>query len=475
MKHSVAFSLKDIPIYSFSDWKKRILHSIDNSSRISALFGVTIPHTSTTRLYCILVDDETKRLSLSVTDVEKEYLSLTPQCPQAHRFEREIVETLGVTPLGHPALKPIRNPMDPIDFFKITGEETHEVAVGPVHAGVIEPGHFRFQCNGEEVFHLEIALGYQHRGIEHALIGGPNIKTLHLMETLAGDTSVGHSLAYCQALEGLLHLEIPSRARLLRQIALELERLANHVGDLGVMAADIGFLPTASFCGRIRGDFLNLTSQITGNRMGRGWIVPGGVRFDLPDASVNTFLKKLKSSYVDAKQAIDLLWESPSVMTRFENTGTISKKQCLDFGFVGPVARAAGIKMDVRDSIKISTHSGGDVYSRAHVRWQEIHESCLFLLSEISSLPHGAHLNPLSKSLSSMPADHMIVSLIEGWRGEICHAVITDHEGRFLKYKIVDPSFHNWPALELAMRNQQISDFPLCNKSFNLSYCGHDL
>ncbi len=228
------------------------------------------------------------------------------------------------------------------------GDEIHEVAVGPVHAGIIEPGHFRFQCHGEYVFHLEISLGYQHRGVERALIGGPDKRTIPYMETLAGDTTIGHALAYCEAVESLAACKVPARAQVLRAIALELERLANHTGDLGTLANDIGYLPTASYCGRIRGDFLNLTALICGNRFGRGLLRPGGVLFDLDEARQKQLEERLTQARKDVTSAVELLWNSSSVRARFENAGPVSRETALELGLVGLAARASGIEHDVR-------------------------------------------------------------------------------------------------------------------------------
>jgi Ni,Fe-hydrogenase III large subunit len=382
-----------------------------------------------------------------------------------------------------------------MDWYQVEGEEVHEVAVGPVHAGVIEPGAFRFQCHGEHVFHLEVALGYQHRGVEEALIGGPNKRSIHYAETLAGDTTVGHTTAYCQAVEALAGCSsVPLRAQTLRGIALEYERLANHVGDLGALAGDVGFLPAQAYCGRLRGDYLNSTALLCGSRFGRGMVRPGGVGFDVDPPRVQDLAGRLDAALRDTAGAAQLLWNSLTVQARFENTGRVAQKDCQQAGIVGLIARACGVDMDVRRDfpsgiyryvqIPVSTCHTGDVFARAFVRWLEVQRSGEFLRQQLKMLP------PLNTPLPSgergrgegvkaavgrLRPGALVVSLVEGWRGEICHVALTDGAGRFERYKVVDPSFHNWFALMLALRDQQISDFPLCNKSCNLSYCGFDL
>ncbi|MDD2710998.1 MAG: NADH-quinone oxidoreductase subunit C [Verrucomicrobiae bacterium] len=484
---------------SVADFRRAVVDRVARGWRLAALFGCPAADRRM-GLHAVMANHDAPQLAHCSCEVEDAYPALTPDCMQAHWFEREIAEQWGIRPEGHPWLKPIRfhashrtgndawnrAASDPIlpcvtDFYQVQGNEVHEVAVGPVHAGVIEPGHFRFQCHGEDVFHLEISLGYQHRGVERALKGGPDRKTLHYMETLAGDTTIGHSLAYAQALESLAKRHAPARAAAIRGIALELERLANHVGDLGALAGDVGFLPTASFCGRLRGDLLNMTALLCGNRFGRNLVLPGGARFDVELLLRSELLERLEQAMGDVRNAVELLWETPSVMARFEGTGRVGHETAVSLGLVGPAARACGISRDARYEfpsgifhfahIPVSVWPSGDVFARAYVRWLEIERSALFIRQQLESLPVG----PVFNELSALQPNAMTVSMVEGWRGEICHVVMTDEQGRFRFYKVVDPSFHNWMGLAMALRNQQISDFPLCNKSFNLSYCGHDL
>jgi Ni,Fe-hydrogenase III large subunit len=449
-----------------------------------------------TVLLAVLADDETGTLDACGTVVGESYPALTPDCPEAHLFEREIAEQCAIVPEGHPWLKPLRRHLpdhraaartavvldpDAYPFFRVAGEEVHEVAVGPVHAGIIEPGHFRFQAHGETVLFLEIVLGYQHRGVERLLESVGRDRAVLVAESIAGDTVIGHAGAWCGAIEALARSRKSPRAQSIRGIALELERMANHIGDLGAIAGDVAFQPAAAFFGRLRGDCLNALMTLSGNRYGRGLIRPGGVGFDVPPAMVDQLRLRLDRLLQDFESTATLMFESASVQARLEGVGIVRREQCLDMGFVGPVARACEVARDVRHDhpygvfrfahIPVATAWDGDVLARALVRRLEVRRSLEFVIDQLAALPRGE----LRVPCGALQPDEIVVAMQEGWRGEIAHVVVTDDRGGVRRHKVVSPSFHNWNALAVALPGNLISDFPLCNKSFNLSYAGHDL
>ena len=479
-------ALADLPVLSFSEFSSQALRVIrERGGRVSAFFAV--PQGAQFRLILVLALDQEGKLLLSATDTGSEYPSLTPDCPQFHWFERELFEQHGIRPQGHPWLKPIRfnqsqNIPGVTDYFTMSGDAVHEVAVGPVHAGVIEPGHFRFQCLGEDVFSLEISLGYQHRGIEKRLIGGPDKQSIHLLETAAGDSSCSYAGAYCQIIEQLSPgCRVSDRNQALRVVAWELERIANHTGDLGALAGDVAFRPTMAYCGRLRGDFLNMTAALCGNRFGRGLIVPGGFGYEVDQTLCNKLLPWIEKTAYELNNAADLLFNAPTVLDRFENTGTVSAETARETGLVGVAARASGLQQDVRFChpygfynqlpFPLASNNSGDVLGRAQVRMGEL----IFSMITVAHLLEDLPLRGKTPTKYRLSGNRIAVSLVEAWRGELCHVALTDATGKFNSYKVVDPSFHNWFGLAMALRGEQISHFPVCNKSFNLSYCGHDL
>ncbi|MGN0854868.1 MAG: hypothetical protein ACI4R9_05035 [Kiritimatiellia bacterium] len=357
--------------------------------------------------------------------------------------------------------------VNPTDVSPLKGEAAHEVAVGPVHAGVIEPGHFRFQCMGEDVYNLQIFLGYQHRGVEDEIVkaDGNRARQIALAETCAGDSSIAAAICFAEIVELASHAPQPpdAPASRLRELLLALERIANHVGDLGALAGDVAFLPTASFCGRIRGEYLNMTALICGNRFGRNAVVPGGLRVTLTEekrAQLKEWIVRVKR---DLDGALGLMFEEPTVLERLEGTGVVPRETAEAIGLVG-VARRASVELR------------GDVLSRARIRQMEIEEShqTIFAILDHVPFPHSPACQPPGPPTSRHPGFRCITATTQAWRGPLVHAALFGADGRMRRYRIVDPSAHNWQGLAYALRGEQIANFPICNKSFNLSYCGTD-
>ncbi len=503
LRHGTAVARADIPEVAPADLVPALREAREDGARLANFFGHrTAP--GALSLYAIVARESEGCYAVIRSELRGAppltWQSVTPAWPAAQAFEREIAEQYGAVPAGHPWLKPLRYhptadgspaPWGPFradvpipgdyPFYRVEGDEVHEVAVGPVHAGVIEPGHFRFQCHGEDVLHLEIVLGYQHRGAEPLILHPNPARAAAVVETIAGDSSIAHASAYAGALEGLADVEPSSRANMVRGVALELERLANHVGDLGALSLDVGFLPCASYLGRLRGDFLNLTADICGNRFGRNLVRPGGVLFDIQPALAKTMVEKLDKFQRELLPVLDLLFASSSVLSRFEGTGALRRETAEEIGLVGPAARACGVDRDVRNdhptgvfrffAVPVASEMSGDVYARAAVRWVEIQRSIIFLRDVLSGTWEGEMRRPLA----ALKPDALAIGVSEGWRGEVMHAVLTDAAGKIAHVKAKDPSIHNWFGLALALRGVAISDFPICNKSFNLSYAGHDL
>lgn len=474
----------DIAILDFPLFRETVLNGVKNENCYLAAFFVA-PYGDKNLLISLLGDPAAQKFRISAASVGEEFPSLTTEYPGFNRFEREIFEEYGIRPAGHPWLKPIRfENVLPGDtkYFSMQGSAIHEVAVGPVHAGVIEPGHFRFECMGEDVHSLEISLGYQHRGVEKMLLDSPEKLHAHIIETAAGDSSIASAINYCTIIESLAGISVDKDSRQLRMLALELERCANHIGDLGALAGDVAFLPTASFCGRIRGDYLNMTAMLCGNRFGRNFIVPGGCRCSLDGERKKAMLKQLQTVAPELWNALDLMFESPTVLDRLENTGLVSRECAVMLGLTGVAARACGLSCDTRKNfplpgekctIPVAISENGDVMSRASVRRQELYNSHDYIFDILGK--ESAENPAVQYSYPELSGGRIAVSAVEAWRGMLCHVAVTGENGKFSRYKIVDPSFHNWSGLAMALRGEQISNFPICNKSFNLSYCGHDL
>ena len=446
------------------------------------------------KLICCIADDITHEIFISSSLVSTADVvdSFTTIHFSFEKFEREIHENFGLGYNDHLWLKPVRYVKNRFDqtktianypFFSIESDELHEVGVGPIHAGIIEPGHFRFICNGEQILHLEIQLGYQHRGIEQQFLEKKKLnQRTTLAESITGDTVVGHTTAFTQVWESLCGVKVSRDIEYSRIIALELERMAVHTGDLSAVCTDIAYQLGSSVFGRLRTPIINFMQEWGGNRLSKGLIRPGKNQFPFTPELAKRLAEILDIYEPDFLEMNKQLFQLPSALSRFERTGVVSYDDVLSIGTVGMAARMSGLSRDIRSSHPFSLYPvlnhepiikhHGDVYSRVQIRKAEVKQSMQYIRELIENVPEYTESelkfeNPQPNSFT--------LSLVEGWRGEICHCAITDDKGELILYKIKDPSFHNWLALALSVRNNEISDFPICNKSFNLSYSGHDL
>lgn len=494
IKNCETISLGSIPLLDYNEFAV-LNSSLAAEEGFHCCHMFSAAHEKGSRIYCIMADDAKGTMLVSSADAGRKgpINSLTALHPSFHPFERAIAETAGIEYAGHPWLKPLRYPecpqqnkprMEDHPFFEIDGEDLHQVGVGPIHAGVIEPGHFRFICNGEKVLHLEIQLGYQHRGAEQLFVTKKSmLEKVMLAESIAGDTTAGNASAFALIYESLCGTRPDSHVSFCRTLALELERMAIHTGDLAALSGDVAYQLGNAVFGRLRTPIINYTQSWSGNRLGRGQIRPGRVNFPFTDKLARSLENILAEYSRDYIEMADTLFHMPGVQARFHRTGRLAKNDALNMGLVGMPARSTGIKRDVRtthphDYYTLLKHEpvvlpGGDVHARAQLRDMEIRQSMSYLLGMIKNIP--AQGKPADLEGKKLKPASLCVSLVEGWRGELCHAAITDRKGEISCYRIKDPSMHNWFGLAMALRGQEISDFPLCNKSFNLSYCGHDL
>jgi Ni,Fe-hydrogenase III large subunit/Ni,Fe-hydrogenase III component G len=443
-------------------------------------------------------------LLVSVDPARPEVPSLTPVVPAANWHEREVRDLFGIIPVGHPDPRPLvvhdgwpsgvfplrkafdgarRVPVEPADEFPhlvADGEGVVEIPVGPIHAGIIEPGHFRFTAVGETVLHLDARLFYTHRGLEKRMEGLLPLDAFYVAERICGVCSVAHGLGYCEALEQIAGVAAPTRARLIRSVALELERLYNHVGDIGNVCAGAAFHYGTATGGILKERLQQLNERVAGNRFLRGLVVPGGAALDLPDGLVRDVASTLEDTIAGLDSLIERIEENPSIVDRLDQTGVLTYQAAVDLAVAGVAARASGVDRDARrdhphgafagpepPDLHVVTATEGDAMARVMVRAQEARESARLVGEFMRRLEPG----PLRVELPGpMPGGRIGISAIESPRGAAIHWLRTDAAGRVDRYHLRSPSYHNWPAVALAAETSIVPDFPLVNKSFELCY-----
>ena len=455
-------------------------------------------------VYLFLAGSPDRRIELHVTLPADDPVlpSLASMSFPASRFEREMHDLYGIVPLNHPKPRrlvrhahwpagwyPMRHNAGPpppftdteaYPFLAVVGDGVYEIPVGPVHAGIIEPGHFRLSVVGESILKLKARLWFTHRGVEKLFEGLNATGAIHLAERISGDTSAAHALAHSLAVEDALGITMPEPAHRLRALILELERLYNHAADLGALANDVGFSLANAHALRIREQLLRINNATTGHRLLRGAISPGGIHLlTLPDPA------QLAQLAEDLAEVTQLTLNNTVIRDRFTGTAVLTREQAHDLGCLGYVARASGLATDARIDHPSSdlpvtplTKTSGDVLARFTLRVDEFAAStqlATHLINTADLLAFGGTPAQTSATQDSQGATQSGVGIVEGWRGTIVHRVEVDAHGHLTRVKIMDPSWFNWTALPIVLSGTIVPDFPVTNKSFNLSYAGNDL
>jgi Ni,Fe-hydrogenase III large subunit/Ni,Fe-hydrogenase III component G len=430
--------------------------------------------------------------------------SITKKFVPAYRFERQIQSLMGLTPVGNPDDRPwikhedwpanawplrktfdanTKMPRVPGEYrwVRAEGDGIYEIAVGPVHAGIIEPGHFRFQAMGEDVINLEERLGYVHKGIEKRFESFSWNEASRLAGRVSGDTTVAHSLAYSRALEAMTGCTPPDRALWLRALFLERERIANHLGDLGAICNDVAFAILFYQFYRLKEVVVRTNLKLFGHRFMMDRVVPGGVTVDIDAEGIAGILSEMDRLLKEFERLVLIYDENSSVEDRVRDTGILSSEKARDLGMVGFVARASGLHLDCRmhnpfppyDRINVTTPVlvSGDVHARAWVRVEEIRDSVRICREILTTLPGG----DIAVAVPAPGPDRSGFAAVEGWRGEIIYWLQSGPKGEINRCMVRDPSSLNWLGLEQCIHGNIVPDFPVCNKSFNQSYSGHDL
>ncbi len=432
-----------------------------------------------------------------------EFPSLSAQMPAVNWQEREIQDWFGLKAAGHPnprrvalhdnwpEVHPLRKDfslesvLPPFEgerhFYRpALGEGVFQVPVGPVHAGIIEPGHFNFAVAGEPILYLQLRMFYTHKGTEKLFEKLPISKAVFLAESISGDSSFSHGTAFCQAIERAAQMEVPLRALIMRTILLELERICNHVADIGAIATDVGFVVANAHASRLKEMLVTLNEKLSGNRYLRGMVCVGGVRRGWDAAQLASLRATIADFANQFQDLVALMDSSESTRDRLEQTGVLRPEKAKDLGIVGVAGRASGMDLDVRRdhpyaaysrySFRVPVYLVGDVSHRMQVRVDEVKESLGILRGAADESLQGE----FCAAVPPIPPDRCALSAVEGWRGEIIHWIRTGPGNQLERCKIKDPSLNNWPALVEAVQGNIIADFPVINKSFNLSYSGTD-